>query len=80
MRHRKAGRRLKRTSEHRKATMKALTVSLFRHSGITTTDAKAKELRRFAEQWYALQHGSAYDHDHSVSTTPHDYRVAERSP
>lgn len=49
MRHRKAGRRLKRTTEHRKATMKALTVSLFRHSGITTTDAKAKELRRFAE-------------------------------
>jgi large subunit ribosomal protein L17 len=49
MRHRKAGRRLSRTTEHRKATMKALTVSLFRHSGITTTDAKAKELRRFAE-------------------------------
>ena len=31
------------------------------------------QLRRFAEQWYALQHGSTYDHDHSVSTTAHDY-------
>ena len=32
------------------------------------------QLRRFAEQWYALQHGSSYDHNHSVSTTAHDYR------
>jgi predicted ATP-dependent protease len=31
------------------------------------------QLRRFAEQWYALQHGSTYDHDHSVSTTAHGY-------
>jgi large subunit ribosomal protein L17 len=49
MRHRTAGRRLGRTTEHRKATMKSLTVSLFRHDGIVTTDEKAKELRRFAE-------------------------------
>src|SRR5262245_29901673 len=31
------------------------------------------QLRRFAEQWYALQHGSTYDPDHSVSTTAHGY-------
>ena len=31
------------------------------------------QLRRFAEQWYALQHGNTYDHDHSVSTTAHGY-------
>ena len=32
------------------------------------------QLRRFAEQWYALQHSSTYDHDPSVSITAHDYR------
>ena len=32
------------------------------------------QLRRFAEQWYALQHGSSSDNGTSVSTTAHDYR------
>ena len=55
MRHRKSGRRLGRTTSHRKATMKALSVALFTREdekgkyNITTTLAKAKELRRFAE-------------------------------
>lgn len=54
MRHRKAGRRLGRTSEHRKATMKSLAVGLFRHNHIVTTVPKAKELRRFAEPLITL--------------------------
>lgn len=49
MRHRIAGRRLGRTTAHRKATMQALAVALFTHNAIETTLAKAKELRRFAE-------------------------------
>jgi large subunit ribosomal protein L17 len=49
MRHRIAGKRLGRTTSHRKATMKALTVALFTHDAIETTVTKAKELRRFAE-------------------------------
>ena len=49
MRHRKAGRRLGRTTSHRKATMKSLAVALFTHYAIETTLAKSKELRRFAE-------------------------------
>lgn len=49
MRHRKIGRQLSRNSSHRKATLQALTVSLFRHEAIKTTVAKAKELRRVAE-------------------------------
>ena len=54
MRHRKAGRRLSRTTSHRKATMQALAVALFRHNAIKTGFAKAKELRRFAEPLITL--------------------------
>lgn len=54
MRHRKAGRRLGRTTSHRKATMKSLAIALFSHNAIETTVAKAKELRRFAEPLITL--------------------------
>ena len=54
MRHRKAGRRLGRTTAHRKATMKNLTVALFTHHAIETTVAKCKELRIFAEPLISL--------------------------
>lgn len=54
MRHRKAGRRLGRTTSHRKATMQSLAVALFSHYAIETTLAKAKELRRFAEPLVTL--------------------------
>ncbi|HUN64505.1 MAG TPA: 50S ribosomal protein L17 [Bacteroidota bacterium] len=50
MRHRKAGRKLKRTASHRKATLSALCTALFRHKRITTTVAKAKETRMVAEK------------------------------
>ncbi len=50
MRHRKAGRKLKRTGSHRKATLAALATALLRHKRIRTTVAKAKETRLFAEQ------------------------------
>jgi large subunit ribosomal protein L17 len=49
MRHRKSGRKLNRTSAHRKALFKNMTVSLLRHEEIRTTLPKAKELRRHAE-------------------------------
>lgn len=49
MRHRKSGRRLGRTSSHRKAMYRNMTVSLLRHEIIKTTLEKAKELRRVAE-------------------------------
>ncbi|HOV99564.1 MAG TPA: 50S ribosomal protein L17 [Bacteroidota bacterium] len=49
MRHLKAGRKLKRTASHRKATLSALSVSLLIHKRIRTTVAKAKETRVFAE-------------------------------
>jgi len=50
MRHRVAGRKLGRTSEHRKALLRNLSTALFDHEKITTTLAKAKALRPFAEK------------------------------
>ena len=54
MRHRKAGRRLNRTSAHRKAMFANMATSLFRHEMIKTTLPKAKELRRVAEPLITL--------------------------
>lgn len=50
MRHRKSGRPLGRNSSHRKAMYRNMVTSLLEHERITTTEAKAKELRRFAEK------------------------------
>ena len=50
MRHRLRGRKLNRTSSHRKALMRNLAMSLITHKRIKTTDAKAKELRGFVER------------------------------
>src|SRR5512134_2228019 len=54
MRHRKAGRKLGRTSAHRSAMLRNLVTSLLEHEQIETTDAKAKELRRVAERMITL--------------------------
>ncbi len=50
MRHQKAGRKLGRTSSHRRAMFRNMVTSLFEHGRIETTLAKAKELRRIAEK------------------------------
>lgn len=50
MRHRKAYRKLGRRSDHRKAMLMNLTVSLLEHEKIETTLPRAKELRRVAER------------------------------
>lgn len=54
MRHRKSGRKFNRTSSHREAMFKNMTVSLFEHELIKTTLPKAKELRRVAEPLITL--------------------------
>ena len=50
MRHRKRGRGLDRNSAHRKALRRNLVCSLFERERITTTPAKAKEVRSMAEK------------------------------
>ncbi len=54
MRHRLSGRKLNRTSTHRKAMFSNMASSLLKHEQIKTTLPKAKELRRFAEKMITL--------------------------
>ena len=50
MRHRRAGRHLKRSSGQRRALYRTLMTELFRHEQITTTEAKARAIRPLAEK------------------------------
>ena len=54
MRHQKAGKKLNRTGSHRNAMFRNMVTSLFEHGRIRTTDAKAKELRRWADRMITL--------------------------
>jgi large subunit ribosomal protein L17 len=54
MRHGNSGRKLGRTSSHRKAMFANMAVALLKHEQITTTLQKAKELRPIAEKLITL--------------------------
>jgi len=54
MRHLKAGRKLNRSSSHRKAMFRNLVTSLLQHEHVQTTDAKAKEMRRWVDRMITL--------------------------
>ena len=54
MRHQNLGRKLNRTSAHRKALFRNMMLALIRHGRIRTTDPKAKELRRYADRMVTL--------------------------
>jgi large subunit ribosomal protein L17 len=54
MRHRVAGRKLQRTSSHRAALFRNMAAALIKHEQITTTTAKAKELRPYVEKLITL--------------------------
>src|SRR5687768_17978650 len=54
MRHRVAGRKLQRTSAHRAAMFRNMAAALIKHEQITTTVAKAKELRPYVEKLITL--------------------------
>ena len=68
MRHQKAGRQLRRTSEQKLALMRNLATSLIEAESIETTEAKAKELRPFVEKLITK----------AKSGTLHDRRLAGR--
>lgn len=54
MRHRKSGVKLNRTTSHRQAMFRNMVTSLLKHDRIKTTEAKAKELRRWADHIVTL--------------------------
>jgi large subunit ribosomal protein L17 len=54
MRHRVGGRKLQRTSAHRLALFRNMAAALIKHEQITTTVAKAKELRPYVEKLITL--------------------------
>ncbi len=77
MRHNNAGRRLGRTTSHRIAMFRNMVTSFLDHEKITTTDAKAKELRSIAEKMitlgkkgdlHAMRQAAAYIRDKKVVT------------
>jgi large subunit ribosomal protein L17 len=71
MRHRKAGKKLGRTSEHREATRSNMIVSLFRHERVETTLPKAKYFRIKAEKMITLAKKGLADE----KTRLHRYRL-----
>ena len=54
MRHRHKGRQLGRTIAHKRAMLRNMATSLFKHERVVTTSTKAKELRPFAERLITL--------------------------
>jgi len=77
MRHNKSGRRLGRTTSHRVAMFRNMITSFLNHERITTTDAKAKELRSIADKMitlgkrgdlHALRQAASYIREKSVVT------------
>jgi large subunit ribosomal protein L17 len=54
MRHLKSGRKLNRTSSHRKSLLQNLSISLLKYKKIITTLAKAKELQRCIEKLISI--------------------------
>ena len=57
MRHLKAGRKFKRSPEHRQMMLRNLATALFEHGKITTTLAKAKEVQPYAEKLITTARG-----------------------
>lgn len=78
MRHRVHGRKLGRTSAHRKAMFRNQLTALFLHERITTTVAKAKELRPLAEKMVTLARTGTLANRRRVVTMVSDKQVVKR--
>jgi large subunit ribosomal protein L17 len=78
MRHQKSGRKLNRNSSHRKAMFRNMVTSLLRHERITTTAAKAKELRGEVERTISVgvRLGDLLDKPKDARTREEQARVA----
>ncbi len=78
MRHRLKGRKLNRSSAHRKAMFANMAVSLLKHEQIKTTLPKAKELRPIVDKLITLgKRGSLHARRQALSQLPDDDVVAK---
>ena len=78
MRHRVAGRKLGRTTEHRIALLRNLSTALFDKEKIATTLAKAKELRPFAERLLSVSKRESLHARRRVARHIHDRAVVSK--
>tara|TARA_X000000950_G_scaffold259673_1_gene328274 strand:- start:1203 stop:1649 length:447 start_codon:yes stop_codon:yes gene_type:complete len=78
MRHRLKGRKLNRTSAHRKAMFKNLAASLLKYEQITTTVPKAKDLRPIVEKLITIaKKGSLHARRQLISKLPKDANISK---
>jgi len=79
MRHRMQGRKLNRTSSHRKAMFANLAAALIKHEQITTTVPKAKELRPIADRLISLgKRGSLHARRQALARLCNDAALVEK--
>lgn len=78
MRHRKSGRKLGRTTSHRKALLRSLAASLFEHEKIETTLVKAKEARPFAERLITMARKGTLAHRRRALAVLNDKRIVRK--
>ena len=76
MRHKLKGRKLNRTSAHRKAMFKNLAASLIKYEQIVTTVPKAKDLRPIVEKLITIaKKGSLHARRQLISKLPRDANI-----
>ena len=79
MRHRMSGRKLNRTSSHRKAMFGNLAAALIKHEQIKTTLPKAKELRSIVDRLITLgKRGNLHARRIALSRLHGDKKVADK--
>ena len=78
MRHLKAGRKFGRSTAHRKAMSRYLVTSLLDHGRIETTEAKGKELRKWAERVITTAKTDNVAARRAVDAIVEDREVTER--
>ena len=77
MRHQNRVAKLGRTASHRKALMMNLAIALIKHGKIKTTDAKAKELRRYVERLITFGKRGTVHHRRLAFKVLHDRTVVK---
>ena len=79
MRHKVAGRKLGRSSSHRRAMYRNVVTDLLSHEKITTTEAKAKEVRGLAEKMITLAKEGGLSSRRQVLSFILDKKLAEKA-